>query len=106
MTPNITELKILGGKNIKYIGMASGKIATYLQHGVPVMTNEIGILSEYVKEYQLGVVVKKPIDIPLSLCNFDPTNLRGNCVEFFDEHLSLDRLISPLLEKLIGLMED
>ena len=86
--------------------MASGKIATYLQHGVPVMINEIGILSEYVKEYQLGVVVIKPVDIALSLSNFAPTNLRENCVDFFDRHLSLDRLISPLLEKLIGLMED
>ena len=94
------------GKNIKYIGMASGKIATYLQHGLPVMTNEIGILSEYVKEYHLGVVVKKPIDIPLSLCNFDPTNLRGNCVDFFDEHLSLDKLILPLLGKIIELIEN
>jgi len=93
------------GKNIKYIGMASGKIATYLQHGVPVMTNEIGILSEYVKRHQLGVVVNTPIDIALSLSNFDPTNLRKNCVKFFDKHLSLDRMISPLLGEIIELID-
>jgi hypothetical protein len=94
------------GKNIKYIGMASGKIATYLQHGVPVMINEIGILSEYVKQCQLGVVVNKPIDIALSLYNFDPICLRENCVNFFDKHLSLDRSILPLLEKIFELVEN
>ena len=49
--------------------------------------------------------MKKPIDIPLSLCNFDPINLRENCVDFFDEHLSLDKLILPLLGEIIGLID-
>ena len=103
---NATYQSEYDGKNIKYIGLASGKIATYLQHGLPVMINEIGILSEYVKQCQLGVVINKPIDIALSLHNFDPISLRENCVKFFDKHLSLNRSILPLLEKIFGLVEN
>src|SRR6516165_5834114 len=44
------------GRNIANIGMSSGKIATYMQYGLPVLINELGEISSHVREKGLGAV--------------------------------------------------
>ena len=44
--------------------MASGKISTYLQHGLPIVVNAIGEMSGHVRQYELGAVIGKLQDIP------------------------------------------
>jgi hypothetical protein len=81
---------IYTGRNVGDIGMSSGKISTYLQHGLPVLTNEIGLMSLLVRSHQLGWVVDPK---KLDLSSIDPSQLeirRGNCLRFFAEKLDLD----------------
>lgn len=87
--------------NLKYIGMASGKTSTYLQHGLPIMTNEIGEMSEYVRNYKLGSVVADFSGIGHVLESIDNNELsafNNNCYEFFNSHLDLDATIQPFLD--------
>jgi len=44
------------GGNIAYIGLASGKISTYLQHGVPVATHPVGEFSDLILAYGAGEI--------------------------------------------------
>jgi len=90
---------ILTGNNIKYIGMASGKISTYLQHGLPVIVNEIGQMSDFVRDYKLGSVVNNEQCFDVSLTDTELLQYKQNCYEFFKSHLDLNKTIKPLLEK-------
>jgi GT2 family glycosyltransferase/Flp pilus assembly protein TadD len=83
------------GKNIKYIGMSSGKIASFLQNGVPVIVNEIGIMADYVKKYKLGLVISDCIK-----ANFSENDLllwKKNCLKFSKEKLDLNHYMQPVL---------
>jgi glycosyltransferase involved in cell wall biosynthesis len=80
--------------------MSSGKISTYLQHGIPVLVNEIGEMADYVRDHALGIVVESPKDIPEKLARFDPETCRENCYTFFAEKLDLDETITPLLKEI------
>ena len=61
------------GENIERIGLSSGKIATYLQHGVPVITNVKGECRELLRAYSAGFTLADPSEITsvLPLCNSD-----------------------------------
>lgn len=88
------------GKNLLHIGMASGKIATSLQHGLPIVVNAIGEMSEYVKQFQLGCVVETMADLPgqLQLMGRQSTSdYRQQCYQFFTDTLDLNITSQPLL---------
>lgn len=55
------------GKNLENIGMASGKISEYLRHGVPVITNRIGIMADNIENNNLGVVITNISHLPNAL---------------------------------------
>ncbi len=86
--------------NLRYIGMASGKIATYLQHGLPILVNEIGEMSDYVRQFGLGAVVTNISESGAVLRDVDRYVL-DRCApmasSFFLNYLDLDRTIEPLL---------
>ena len=85
------------GDNLKYLGLSSGKISAYLQHGLPVIVNEIGLWSENVKTYQLGFVTDGSIHLP-SLAELKGYEERS--YQFFEDQLDLNKTIIPLLSKL------
>jgi hypothetical protein len=88
---------IYTGNNIKYLGLSSGKISLYLQHGIPVLVNEIGEMSDYVREYQLGFVIDELSDIECLLKDYHKGEWQQNCHEFFQEKLDLNVTSGPLL---------
>lgn len=88
---------IYTGNNIKYLGMSSGKIPLYLQHGIPVLVNEIGEMSDYVRQCKLGFVIQEVSDIECLLKNYRMGDWQQNCHEFFQEKLDLDVTGKPLL---------
>jgi glycosyltransferase involved in cell wall biosynthesis len=92
------ENNIWAGNNIRYLGMASGKIATYLQHGLPIIINEIGQLSDYVRKYGLGLVVDDNGNFSTPLTDGQLLKFRLNCLEFFEKRLDLNHTIVPLLK--------
>jgi hypothetical protein len=63
------------GRIIANIGMSSGKIATYMQHGLPVLINELGEISFHVREKGLVTVIRDVSEIPGILCHFDPRSI-------------------------------
>lgn len=88
------------GDNLRYLGMASGKLSTYLQHGLPVIVNEIGEFSTHVREYNLGEVVTESGDTLRALEKIaaaDCCLLQRNCLEFFEERLDANRTTAPLM---------
>ena len=90
------------GNNIRYIGMSSGKIGTYLKYGLPVITNDIGEISSSIQKYQLGTIIDtRTFFIP----DFSVDTIRfwkKNCVHFFNSKLDLNKTIHPLLHYLKG----
>lgn len=51
------------GKNLQHLGMASGKISTYLRYGVPVILNDIGLYPGEARRFGFGRVVDSPEQI-------------------------------------------
>jgi hypothetical protein len=89
------------GRNIANIGMSSGKIATYMQYGLPVLINELGEISSHVREKGLGAVTRDVSEIPGILYHFDPESMRGRCLAFFAEHLDA-KLYLPDLQRALS----
>lgn len=88
-------------QNLATIGMASGKISTYLQYGVPIVVNELGEISEHVRANKLGGVVRNGSEIPQLLQRFseEPGILDSNrCWDFFSTTLDVAVRARPLLE--------
>jgi glycosyltransferase involved in cell wall biosynthesis len=91
---------IYTGKNVGHIGMSSGKIATYLQHGLPVVTSRIGLMSRLIRHHQLGWVTNLG---QLDLAGVDEPQLqtrRANCLRFFAQKLDLNVTAAPLLSRI------
>lgn len=89
------------GKNLEYIGWSSGKIASYLQCGLPILVNETGLISDAVKNYDLGYVLKNDERIADKLASIDMQDLENKkkaCRTFFSEKLDFEIHKNKLLE--------
>jgi O-antigen biosynthesis protein len=87
------------GHNLEAIGMASGKIAVYLQHGLPVAINEIGEMSSHVRARRLGTVIDVSHPWTPLMPEFDPGAIR----RFFETTLDLERTFAPVVAELEAL---
>ncbi|HEX7705703.1 MAG TPA: hypothetical protein VF701_04505, partial [Thermoanaerobaculia bacterium] len=76
------------GRNIEHIGLASGKIASYLQHGVPVAANELGEITDWIHYYGAGTIFA--LDRPFVPHPPAPAAADA-CRKLFERHLDLDR---------------
>lgn len=92
------------GNNLKYIGMASGKISTYLQHGLPLLINEIGEMSRYVEQYKLGISLREGDFINPGILENDIRVYKERCYDFFKNKLDLNITILPFLNKIDSLL--
>ena len=90
------------GRNIANIGMSSGKIATYMQYGLPVLINELGEISSHVREKGLGAVIRDVSEIPGILRRFDSGSMRSRCLAFFAEHLDAELYLPDLQGALLA----
>lgn len=99
--PTFTHYNL--GRNIQLIGMASGKTATYLQHGLPVAVTPSGEMSDHVQRERLGMVVEDP-------ARFVPDDsvlgAGERCLAFFREHLDLRRTLTAWLDHLSRIAGD
>jgi len=86
------------GKNIEFMGLSSGKLNTYLQHGLPVIVNKIGIMSDYVKNNNLGQVINNVEDISDALKLIDRSTMKNNCLSFYENVISTDGFKKILLD--------
>jgi hypothetical protein len=90
------------GRNLKYVGLASGKIATFLRFGVPVMVNQIGEMANHVEHNRLGHVVNAVADIPaiLEAVKSKDGAAVERCQSFFDESLSASATMRSLMTQI------
>lgn len=88
--------------NFSQISMASGKLSYYLKHGKPVLVNNLESLSELVKMYQFGVVIKDP-SAPLEITSAIEAILNNysfyskNAKICFEEEFDFAKKIVPVL---------
>jgi hypothetical protein len=75
------------GKNIQYLGLASGKISTYLRYGIPVIVNEIGLYADEAQKHRFGLVVEDADRIGSRLDEIDRPSYRENAKRYFRECL-------------------
>lgn len=89
------------GKNIHHIGLASGKFSTYLQHGVPVLANTNGEMSDLIKSSGAGVVVDDFSTLGDTLSSFEliPFDARREQAwKLFEQHLDVGPKMEPLIQ--------
>lgn len=88
------------GRNLGYLGLASGKIATYLRYGVPVIMNKIGLYSDLANEHGFGVVVSDQDDIGGVLGVDSLGSMGNNARRFYNEYLDFKNYKNVLWERL------
>ncbi len=90
------------GLNLKYVGLASGKISTFLRFGVPVVVNQIGEMTTYVEHEALGHVVESVADLPAVLGEVKSKDSAAveRCQSFFVESLSVSATMPSLMARI------
>ena len=71
------------GKNLKYVGLSSGKISTYLRYGIPILTNNIGKYADIIKTNKLGFVLEHPDKLGSVLEIFKTSEYTDRCKIYF-----------------------
>ena len=89
-------------KNIQFIGLASGKFSTALQHGVSVLVRQKSIMGDLIREYGAGITIDIENGDDLScleiLNGFD--NVHTVCHKLFTEKLSLNNFTFDLFNRI------
>jgi glycosyltransferase involved in cell wall biosynthesis len=93
------------GKNLEYIGLASGKISTFLRYGIPVILNEIGAYSELAIEHGFGVVVKDADDISIALSKCDCLAMSDAARIYFKEFLDFENYKNNLRDEFLSIID-
>lgn len=88
------------GRNIGNIGLASGKIASALQHGRPLAVNDLGLVSSWVTQDRIGVHVDVSSPEPFRALNMltDDDMLSDRCHAAFTTRLSFSRVKKVFLK--------
>ncbi|HVO65027.1 MAG TPA: hypothetical protein VMT12_00970, partial [Syntrophales bacterium] len=88
--------------NMKIMGLSSGKIADYLQHGLPIVVNEILGPKNLVDEYRCGVCVAQADGIAGALSSIfvDYDTYSKNACRCFDDRLELSSHFQSVTERL------
>lgn len=90
------------GDNLNYIGLASGKATTYLQHGLPVVALAGGQIGEIVKDNRLGFTLDTIEELPGCLTNYDSSeaqSMHKNCYDYFSREISFNLFKEKFLNK-------
>ena len=94
-------LSRMTGKNLAILGRSSGKIATYVRHGVPVIMNDIGMYVSDNQQYKFGVVVKSTNEIPKVLNENDYCAMRKRASRYYFDVLDSTKNVSILFQQLL-----
>lgn len=89
------------GKNIRYIGMSSGKFSTYMRNGLPVVIYNSEKLGEEVQRNQLGFSCNDLIFLKDFLMSFESKQKYADkCEYYFNARLSFDNYSKLLKDKI------
>lgn len=90
------------GNNLRFIGMASGKIATSLRHNVPIVTNVSGPVGKSAEEKVIGYHVKNANQIPEVLQSHSTGHFGFACADFFTREMDFEVHGPPLVERILA----
>lgn len=94
------DFDIFAGKNIKEIGLSSGKFSTYMMLGLPTITTSNSIYKELNNKYQFGEIIDSMEEIPEALKNLmTDFNIKSeSCKELYEKELNPESRIDKLIE--------
>jgi hypothetical protein len=92
---------IYTGKNLEYLGLASGKISTFMRYGVPTVMNEVGLYSVLAREHGFGLVAKDAANIGTLLPLLADSSWGESARRFYDVHLDFANYRDSVWEKLL-----
>jgi len=90
------------GNNLKYLGLASGKISTFLRYGVPVIMNNVGVYSDLAEKYKFGIAIERPSCIGAILPLLLDPSWGGAAQVFYKTHLDFSNFQEDVWAKLNG----
>ena len=96
------------GDNLKYIGLASGKAMTCLQHGLPIVTISSGQMGEIVKNNRLGFTLDTIEDLPDCLTHYDSSeaqSMHKDCYDYFNREFSFNLFKEKFLNRVRGAID-
>lgn len=94
------------GKNLQHLGMASGKISTYLRYGVPVILNDIGLYPAEARRFGFGRVVESPEQIAGQLESCREERCGSSARNYFLDNLDFKLHAQGLWSRLREVMVD
>lgn len=83
------------GKNLEYVGLSSGKFSTFLQNGLPIISNH-AYLFDYISSYKIGYYLHDIKELNKILTTFK-SNENFECITFFDKILNFKNFQEKLL---------
>ncbi len=90
------------GKPIEYLGFSSGKLLRSLACGSPVIASKDPMFYlSFVKDYQLGVLVNNPSEIPAAVTELmnNRKEYSDRCLNFCQTNLSFEKAWQTFYEK-------
>lgn len=82
----------VGAENVRRIGKASGKLAHFLQVGVPVIMSDQTYFRAIAEKYHCGVCITDLLQLPATIESIerDYQNHVDGCIKCFEEELNFD----------------
>lgn len=92
-------------ENVRVIGHSSGKLADYLQAGLPVIVNSVPGPMDLVRRYSCGAVVEQVSEVPeaLRMITAEYESMSENACRCFREQLDPTRGMGDLVHAILGL---
>lgn len=86
--------------NMRYIGLASGKLAYYLWAGIPTITTDLPALRRLVEQYVCGALVADPASTRAAIQQIidAPDEYRQNAIACFDKEMCFERAFATVLK--------
>jgi len=92
----------VGGPNTTEVGLASGKLCHFLQHGVPVIVSDFPVLREFVLKHRVGVPLADLAGLPQAIATI-MDDYEGYCrraAETFTRELAFQTHFQRVLDRL------
>jgi hypothetical protein len=90
------------GKNLKEIGLASGKFSMYLMMGIPVIASDQTSYKNLLKQFNFGGIIEHNENFSelLEHCYNNREELSKNALKLYDIVLDPEKQLSSLIELL------
>jgi glycosyltransferase involved in cell wall biosynthesis len=101
----IALYSICAEENLYYLGRSSGKIAHYLQAGLPVIAPDLPSVRAYIEKYECGVCVNEVDDVRDAVLKVmgNYQYYSNNAITCFREQFNFEKHFWPILQRFLSL---